>query len=219
MKTILSIITKLYLRYVYGSFPNLQGDRDIEYASIATNIPNGPGKAMDFGSGNSYLSLIAAEKGYNATNVDMLPNRLSFRNHNVKFIQGDFFECDFKRNSFDLMINCSSIEHVGLVGRYGVVKQEKDGDLKAMAILHNLLRKGGIMLLTVPVGKDKVFLPKHRVYGKTRLPKLLSGFKIVKHVFWTKNNENRWIKTTRKKALLLTTSEHFYNIGFFVLAK
>jgi hypothetical protein len=43
---------------------NLWGDRDVEYSFIAAHMPNGPGKALDFGSGSSYMSLLAALRGF-----------------------------------------------------------------------------------------------------------------------------------------------------------
>jgi hypothetical protein len=39
--------------------------------------------------------------------------------------------------------NCSSVDHVGLAGRYGSF-EDRGGDLKAMAIMRDLLeRRGG----------------------------------------------------------------------------
>jgi hypothetical protein len=56
------LLVELYFRLMYSSIPNLRGDRDIEYSWILANLPSGPGKALDFGCGKSYLALVAARK-------------------------------------------------------------------------------------------------------------------------------------------------------------
>jgi SAM-dependent methyltransferase len=75
----------------------------------------------------------------------------------VRFIQGDLLKLDLPTNHFDLIINCSTVEHVGLVGRYSVTENRPDGDLEAMARLRDLMKPSAIMLLTVPVGQDAIF--------------------------------------------------------------
>jgi hypothetical protein len=42
------------------------------------------------------------------------------------------------------------------------------------------------MLMTIPVGKDGVYLPNHRVYGNIRLPQLLAGYNVVTESFLRK---------------------------------
>lgn len=78
---------------------------------------------------------------------------------------------------FDTIITISTIEHSGL-GRYGDT-EEVDGDLKAMRHMSELLCDEGQFFLSVPLGLDKIHYPWHRIYGRERLPKLLSGWKMV----------------------------------------
>jgi len=179
-----------------GSHPvpeiNLWGDRDIEYSYIASRLPQGPGEALDFGSAFANLSLHAIQRGWNVTGVDLLPHPIYWRHPNFKFVEGDFLQLDFPPAYFDLILNCSAVEHVGLPGRYDVAARENDGDLTAMQKMFSLLKPGGRMLLTIPVGRDAVIAPLHRVYGATRLPKLLQRFNILEQVFWVKNADNVW---------------------------
>lgn len=95
-------------------------------------------------------------------------------------------------DSFDLIISCSTVEHVGLQGRYGVSEGRSDGDLETMSVLRHLLKPGKNLLLTIPVGKDRVFAPWHRVYGPQRLPKLLDGWEVVRSEYWAKDQSNCW---------------------------
>jgi SAM-dependent methyltransferase len=215
---IFTLLGKTYQILTLGLPPNLLGDRDIEYAFVAAFLPQG-GNVLDFGSGTTPLSLISFLKGAKVTAVDLLPSRYKFQTK-IKFLQGDILKISLNDNQFDTIINCSSIEHVGLAGRYGVSADDEDGDLKAMSRLYKLLKKNGKMLLTIPVGKDQVQKPKHRIYGKIRLPMLLEKFQIEKQIFWAKTKrDNLWKIVSRKKALSTKYGKNYYNIGCFVLIK
>lgn len=198
---------------------DLTGDRDIEWSWVASQMPKGPGEALDFGPGGSSLGLIAAEAGYNVTAVDQQPIVWPYHHPHLRFIQGDILKLSLPNNHFDLIINCSVIEHVGLAGRYGVTKDLIDGDFDAMERLKMLLKPEGIMLLTIPVGKDAVFPPLHRVYGEARLPLLLSGYIIEKELYWAKDAENKWIPVTKKEALNRVPQERLYGLGCLILKR
>ena len=77
----------------------------------------------------------------------------------------------------DFGFSISSFEHSGL-GRYGD-PLDPDGDIKAMKISKKIIRKGGIMFLSIPVGKDKVVWNIHRVYGDARFGLLTKGWEII----------------------------------------
>ncbi len=180
---------------------NLIADRDIEKSWVSAYMPEGPGTALDFGSGNSSLGLMAAMKGFDVTAVDLREIEWLYVHARLRFQRGDILEMDFVDGAYDLIINCSSIEHVGLIGRYGVAKDQGDGDLEAMRKLGRLMRPGAWMLLTIPVGRDAVFAPYCRVYGEQRLPQLLQGFSVAHDEYWIKNDRNQWVETSRSVAL------------------
>lgn len=196
--------------------PNLEGDRDVEWSWVLSQLGAGPGEVLDFGCGNSLLSFIAALRGYNVTAIDMQPIHWSYALPNMRFIRCDILKSSFPKSSFDLIINCSSIEHVGLAGRYGS-EDEPDGDIRTMALMLEIMRPAGVMLLTVPVGCDTVFYPLHRVYGKQRLPKLLNGWMIEKEQYWTKNGQNCWKVVEKSVALEEKPTRYYYGLGCFVL--
>lgn len=79
--------------------------------------------------------------------------------------------------SFDLIISFSSNEHSGL-GRYGDALQPDD-DIKSLHEYRELLKPNGLLLLSVPIGLDRVVWNAHRIYGRHRLPKLLKGWKML----------------------------------------
>lgn len=199
--------------------PNMLGDRNVEWAWVVAKLPPGPGTCLDFGNGGSYLGLVAVEKGYRVTAVDLEPVHWWYRHPNLKFIQGDILDLDLPPESFDVIINCSSIEHVGLSGRYGILEDNPEADIQAMARMRCLLRPGGAMVLTIPVGKDAVFRPLHRVYGIKRLPRLLDGWQVEAEEHWVKDETNRWVLVEREVALGREPKASLYGLGLFVLAR
>jgi len=205
---------------------NIWGERQVEWTFISSEIPQGPGEALEFGCEFGYLSLLASRKGFQVTALDLEPQDFPWRDPHVRFIQADLLKMDISADRFDLIINCSSVEHVGLSGRYGVEESATDGDLEAMQKLGGMLKPQGKFLATLPCGRDLVVSPWHRVYGKDRLPRLLSGFEIEKELFWVKDKDNHWVETDRNTALDFVPGVHpseahqcSYALGGFVLRK
>ena len=213
------ILKNLYNMITQPPKPNLEGDRDIEYSWISANLPAGPGKAMDFGCNFGWMGLLAARKGFKVTAVDLKFTSWSYRHPDLEFVQGDILKLKLAPGSLDLIINCSSIEHVGLAGRFGVAEANAEGDFTAMSVLNSILKVNGIMLLTIPVGRDKIFSSMHRVYGEKRLPKLLLGWDILEKEYWVKDNDNRWVRVDEAVALGKEPLEYCYGLGLFKLRK
>lgn len=209
-----------------SSSNHLLGDRDIEWSWIAANMPQGPGKVLDFGNGGGPLGLMAALCGLTVTSIDLNDVDWPYEHPLLSFRKGDVLKLDLPAESFDVVINCSTIEHVGLAGRYNIVKHESDGDLSAMKRIYGLMRPGGIMILTLPIGQDYTAGYLHRIYGKDRLPKLLEGYTVVKESYWTKRDLQKWVPADRENALSYKIPEYnkpgdpiIYNLGCFVLRK
>jgi SAM-dependent methyltransferase len=205
---------------IYRSFsdpptPNLRGDRDVEYSWILANLPPGPGKALEFGCANGWLSLTAARRGFDTTGIDLTPVKWFYVHPGLRFIQTDIFNLDLPSSSLDLIINCSTVEHVGLA-RYGDAANP-DGDIEAMARLRQALKPKGVMLLTIPVGQDATIVPLHRIYGQSRLPRLLDGFIVEQKEYWTKDDQNRWRMANEREALSEQLRPNIYALGCFVL--
>jgi len=206
----------------------LAGDREVEYTFIAAELAAGPGKAMDFGCGPGMLSLLAAQRGYQVLALDLELQRFLWTHPSVEFRKADILREDLPANYFDVILNCSAVEHVGIPSRYSVAKADgnSDGDLQAMERMRRMLKAGGRMLLTVPVGRDAVFAPLHRVYGAERLPRLLDSFEVTKEVYWMKDAGNQWAITNRVEALNFTATADYdhvmrsrYALGCFVLTR
>jgi 2-polyprenyl-3-methyl-5-hydroxy-6-metoxy-1,4-benzoquinol methylase len=154
-------LTNLSTRLEPEGGRTLVGERDVEWAWTLAHVHRGPGRVLDFGSGNGMLALGASFAGNHAVAVDLEEEQYLFGDHDIEYVRGDFNELVFDE-PFDQILNCSSIEHVGLAGRYGS-PNAPDGDLLAMSKMAGLLKPGGDMVLSIPVGRDAVYAPWHGV--------------------------------------------------------
>jgi SAM-dependent methyltransferase len=194
----------------------LGGDRTVEWSFCMARLADGPGSTLDFGAGSAPMSLCAAQRGHEVVALDRLPPDPGYAHERIEFVQADILDRPLEGRRFDQIINCSSVEHVGLAGRYGSF-EAPDGDLEAMETLRSLLVPGGRMILTVPVGRDMVCAPVHRIYGRARLPRLLSSYRKVEEQYWRKDARQGWVQTDHATALETLGSESFYSVGLFVV--
>lgn len=108
------------------------------------------------------------------------PSTVEFRRiqHDIPGLQ-TYTVADLQSTSlqFDCGVTISALEHDGL-GRYGD-PIDPDGDLKTMRSYKNIIKPGGLMFLSVPVGQDALVWNSHRIYGPQRLPRLLEGWRLV----------------------------------------
>jgi SAM-dependent methyltransferase len=206
--------------------PNIWGERNVEWSFLSKEMPDGPGEAIEFGCEQGYMSLLAAQKGFHVLANDLQDQSFTWEHPSVEFRCGGFLTLDLPRNHFDLAINCSSVEHVGVAGRYGITVDDNNGDIEVMKRLADVLKPGGLLLMTAPCGRDTLMAPWCRVYGTGRLPKLFSTFECVKERYWFKNAQNRWIACTQEAALGFEPRNDpndghgcSYALGCFVLRK
>jgi len=198
---------------------NLAGDRDVEWTWVAGMLPERPGRVLDLGPATSSTPLMAAMKGGDVLALDLDPLPVPFTHPNLHYRKGDIINGGLPPGQFDTIINCSTTEHIGLAGRYGSTDQ-LDGDLTAMGLMRE--RMAGAqsrMIFTIPVGRDMVAAPFHRIYGRARLPRVLAGYGIVTEAYYAKTGtQNVWQPVARDVALQVEGSESFYALGLFVLA-
>jgi SAM-dependent methyltransferase len=215
--------SKLGFRAWLSSEPNekleeplfLKGEKDLDYGWVIANSGKGPARALDVGFVNSPLSAILTAQGFTVTGVDLRCD-VPYELPGFSPVQGDFLQVDLPKKEYDLIVLCSTIEHVGLSGRYDN-KENPNGDLEAMAKVRQSLKADGICILTIPVGVDGIFSPWHRVYGESRLPLLLKGFKVEKNNFYVRQTSTKWHICDEKTALAFKGGASRYALGQFVL--
>jgi hypothetical protein len=155
-------------------------------------------------------------RGHDVVAVDLGPRSFSFVQARIDYRRGDFNKLGLEQGSFDQVLCCSTIEHIGLGGRYGSAEQV-DADLEAAHRVAAVLRVGGTMVLTLPVGQDDVFPRRHRVYGAERLPRLLEPFVLESEEYRVKRAPGLWEPAGRHDALAVSGSSTFYALGLFQL--
>ncbi len=110
--------------------------------------------------------------------VDVRPLQMPL--NQVKFVQADV-----AAPAFDLVDYCDSasclhaLEHFGL-GRYGD-PLDADGHEKGLTNLHRMLKRGGVLYLSVPIGPQRIEFNAHRVFSVGYLVELFRGrFELVR---------------------------------------
>lgn len=78
---------------------------------------------------------------------------------------------------FDLVTCLSTIEHVGL-GRYGD-PLDPWGDVRLAQNLRKIVRPGGFVVMSFPVGAGCVVFNMHRIYSPLRRSLLFDGYDLV----------------------------------------
>ena len=131
--------------------------------------------SADQGFGPWY-ECICIQYGAHPTTIDY--NEIQFNDSRIKFVKAPV---DMNTlHTFDAAFSISSFEHDGL-GRYGD-PINPNGDLEAMLKMKKVLKKGGLLYLSVPLGMDKVVFNDCRIYGRNRLPLLLRSWTMVHSV-------------------------------------
>src|SRR6185295_183423 len=93
---------------------------------------------------------------------------------NVTFRVADFMSLPGEYDGYSDSVSClHALEHFGL-GRYGD-PIDPDGHVKGLAALARLVKAGGILYLSVPIGPDRIEFNAHRVMSVPYLLGLFQG--------------------------------------------
>ncbi len=149
------------------------GETDIYLYQALDKYPIRNKSVAIMGSQTPWYESICLHYGGKATTIDY--HKINSQHPDLKTITID----EYNQNpfQFDIAFSISSFEHDGL-GRYGD-PLSPDGDFMAMYKMKSVLKPGGLLFLSVPLGKDQIVWNAHRVYGNIRLPHLLWGWEVV----------------------------------------
>lgn len=129
-----------------------------------------PKKHIDISSSLTFATMLSAFIPVEF--YDYRPARLFLDNLISK--KGDLMNLPFKTNSIESLSCMHTIEHIGL-GRYGV-PLDPNGDLKAIAELKRVVKKGGSLLFVTPIGKPTLRFNAHRIYSYSQIISYFEGF-------------------------------------------
>jgi hypothetical protein len=152
--------------YIYGTLDQWVCDAIAKYPIR--------GKALvNMGSMTPWYESMFILFGARPVTIDYNP--ILLRTERMRYMTID--EWEKERPVFDVGFSISSFEHDGL-GRYGD-PLDPDGDLKAMQKMKERIKPGGLLFLAVPTGRDKIVYNRARIYGRQRLPLLMSGWEWI----------------------------------------
>lgn len=176
--------------YTFQTLNNLNHVRSREYAWLIANL-NGE-YVLDAGCCGSDVGLFLAQRGYQVVGVDIRECILP-EHDNWTFRKADLRNLPFQENTFDLIANISTIEHIGFEGS---ILADPEGDIKAMKELRRVLKPRGSMVLTTPY-YCRYVEDDSRNYSAEGIAKLIDGFIVEKRIIWTSAtpNKSHWITT------------------------
>jgi SAM-dependent methyltransferase len=199
-------------------------DRSIERPFTFSNLPP-DGKVLDVGCAGSDLPVVLACLGYEVIGIDSRPYHMT--DAPFRFVQSDIRRMPFSDGAFDIVTAVSTVEHIGLSGRYGS-NEDPGGDRHAMEEIGRVTKSGGTILLTVPYGQPAVFRPWHRVYGAEQLTGLIEGLEVVKSSFFMPDGRGLYRKVDQGTASSFAASaevrrgrflEYSYGLACLALRK
>ena len=142
------------------------------FAALA-QLPAGA-RILDVGGSESTVGLSLAALGHAVTVVDPRPHPLAHPNLTHAACRLDELEAG---TPFDAAVALSAVEHFGLE-HYGTERTDERLDLAATRRLRELVRPGGLLVLTVPFGAASADAFQ-RVYDEAGLAELLEGWEVV----------------------------------------
>ena len=108
------------------------------------------------------------------TYVDIRP--LDVEVEGLKCMCGSILDLSFVDESISSLSSLHVIEHIGL-GRYGD-EVNPDGHLQAAAELKRVLAPGGILLVGLPIGRERLCFDGHRIFDPSTVLEMFSPLKL-----------------------------------------
>lgn len=156
--------------------PLLVNERIVEQPFVfgaLAGLPTGS-RIIDVGGSESTVGLSLATLGHDVTLVDPRAHPLAHPNLRHEACRMD--ELSNSTAPFDAAVVLSAVEHFGLE-HYGLDAIDERLDLAALATLHDLVKPGGLLVITVPFGVASVD-SFQRVYDEAGLDQLLTGWDV-----------------------------------------
>jgi hypothetical protein len=148
------------------------------------------------------------------TILDIRP--LDIEIQNVNFLQADICKDNFNVRKADSISCLHTLEHIGL-GRYN---DPLGTELwkKGLKNIWSLVKPGGVLYLSVPIGKQKIMFNAHRVYNTTTIINEISNAKLIDFAFIGDTTSLELGPTDTKEIYNLTKSFN-YGLGIFTFKK
>ncbi|MFK5947536.1 MAG: DUF268 domain-containing protein [Methylococcales bacterium] len=134
-------------------------------------------KHVDIGSSVLTMSVLSAQVEIIFVDYRPLKTDLS----GLTSIAGDILDLPFEENSVESLSCLHVIEHIGL-GRYGD-PINPSGSIEAAIELQRIIKQGGSLYLSLPVGRERVCFNAHRVHAPATIIELFSQMSLIEFSF------------------------------------
>lgn len=134
---------------------------------------------------------------------------VSLKIDNCQFRQGSILDMPFEDRSINSLSCLHVLEHIGL-GRYGD-PINPDGYLRAASELSRVLAPGGTLLMSTPVGLEKLYYDAHRVFNPNTIVAAFSKLHLEEFHLINDSGKNIIYNTTFEEA-----EACHYGCGLFV---
>jgi SAM-dependent methyltransferase len=165
------------------------------------------GRHVDVGSDVRMIGVLSAF--VEVEFVDFRPLQVSLPG--LRCVAGDITNLLYDSESLDSISCLHVIEHIGL-GRYGD-PLDVNGSHKALAELVRLVKPGGYIFISVPVGRETVCFNAHRVFDPTTIVDGLAPLELCSLSLVTDSGE--YIETASIEA----ARQQVYGCGMFVFRR
>jgi SAM-dependent methyltransferase len=196
---------------------NMERPTEYGFAELHIGPPLGQKKLLDIGSVGSAFPLRMAGNGFEVTCLD--PTATPGLVDGVRILRGDIRNTTLPESSIDLITCISTLEHIGLAGRYGIQTADPEGETLAMREMARLLRPGGRLILTVPFGQYAM-LPLNRVYTRDRIMELKGNLECRVENYYCITPDGQFKAATGQEASTADLrKDGYYALGCFVFQK
>lgn len=141
--------------------------------------------------------------------IDIRPIKADIEN--LELLEGEIEHLPFKDNSLESVSCLHVIEHIGL-GRYGD-KLNIDGSQIACKELSRVVKQGGYLYLSTPIGRERICFNAHRVFNPRTVLEYCKDLELVE--FNMVDDEGRLHRDIKTDDI----QENEYSLGMFKFRK
>jgi hypothetical protein len=162
-------------------------ERIVEYPWVIRELRKYKGKLLDAGSTLNFPEILDILKNkYRITIQTLYPENYCNFENGVSYIYEDITKQIFNKNQFDVITCISTLEHIGFdISIYNENNKKKivnsvNDYLKAIENFNLILKKNGVLLITIPYGKYQKFNDLQQ-FDKKMLNLIINKFKPKKY--------------------------------------